>query len=78
MLYRLPELLKTSRFDREIIIAEGERKVDLLRGWGFTATYKGLRFLCQTFKGEKMPKRRVSAAYCEAAKKYFGEFARFE
>jgi putative DNA primase/helicase len=36
--YRLPELIDSLDGDHLIIIAEGERKVDFLRGWGFAAT----------------------------------------
>ena len=36
--YRLPELLAAIRNSGLILIAEGERKVDLLRHWGFVAT----------------------------------------
>jgi len=38
VLYRLPELLEDLAHDREIIIVEGERKVDLLRSWNVAAT----------------------------------------
>jgi hypothetical protein len=36
--YRLPELIDSLDGDHPVIIGEGERKVDLLRGWGFAAT----------------------------------------
>jgi hypothetical protein len=38
VLYRLPELLEDLAAERTIFIAEGERKVDLLRGWNLAAT----------------------------------------
>jgi len=36
--YRLPELIEAVINDSLIVVAEGERKVDLLRSWGFAAT----------------------------------------
>ena len=36
--YKLPELIEDVAAGRPILIAEGERKVDLLRSWGFSAT----------------------------------------
>jgi hypothetical protein len=38
VLYRLPEVLEAVRTGGLILVAEGERKTDLLRHWGFTAT----------------------------------------
>jgi putative DNA primase/helicase len=38
VLYRLPELLDDLAHERTIFIAEGERKVDLLRSWNLAAT----------------------------------------
>jgi hypothetical protein len=36
--YRLPELIEAAGNETLIVIAEGERKVDLLRGWNIAAT----------------------------------------
>ena len=36
--YRLPELLENLAQDRMVVIAEGERKIDLLCGWNIPAT----------------------------------------
>jgi hypothetical protein len=38
VLYRLPELFDDLAAERRIFIVEGERKVDLLRGWNIPAT----------------------------------------
>ena len=38
VLYRLPELIEAAGKENLIVIVEGERKADLLRGWGIAAT----------------------------------------
>jgi len=38
LLYQLPQLIETVRSGREIVIAEGEGKVNLLTSWGIAAT----------------------------------------
>jgi predicted P-loop ATPase len=38
VLYRLPELIEVAGKGNLIVIVEGERKADLLRGWGIAAT----------------------------------------